>query len=149
MSDVRFGQGHVPDVATVVGPSIVLGRSQLVVKVREDRGLVFLDVRSRVDPAQSFLLSVACRPVLAGLSSFTRLGAVHARCWGLAFGVGKLPKDSAVHFDSGTLRHPTAAQSAVRRLPRDCWVADAVGVFASVALLVDGERVCVRPTEQP
>jgi len=120
----------------------------LVAQVREDRGLLFLDLRSSLDPAQSFLLSVGHRPVLAGISSFTRLGAVHARCWGLAFGVGKLPDDAVVRFESGTLRYETTAESAVLRLSRDCWVADAEGVFTRAVLLVGGEHVRVPLTEQ-
>jgi len=91
---------------------------------------------------------VGHRPVLAGISSFTRLGAVHARCWGLAFGVGKLPDDAVVRFESGTLRYETTAESAVLRLARDCWVADAEGVFTRAVLLVGGEHVRVPLTEQ-
>lgn len=148
VSDTRLGLGRVPDVATAVGHSIVLGRSQLVAQVCEDRGLVFLDLRSSLDPAQSLLLSLGHRPVLAGISSFTRLGAVHARCWGLAFGVGKLPDHAVVRFESGRLRYETRAESAVRRLSRDCWVADAEGVFSRAVLLVDGEHARVPLTEQ-
>ncbi len=148
VSDARFVLGRVPDMATDVGQVAVLGRSQLVVQVCVDRGLLFLDVRSRLDPAQSFLLSVGHRPILAGISSFTRLGAVHARCWGLAFGVGRLPDDAVIRFESGTLRYETTAESGVHRLARDCWVADAEGVFTRAVLRVGDEQVRVPLTEQ-
>lgn len=133
----RFGSG--PAVATADCSEVVLTRSRLFVEVRVDRGLVFLDIRSRLDPTQSFLVSLGHRPVLSGLTSFTRVGGLHALYWGLAFGVGAVPDDAVVRFESGTLRHPHSARSAVRRLSGECWVADAPGVFARATLLA-GKR---------
>lgn len=66
----------------------------------------------------------------------------------MAFGVGKLPDDAVVRFESGTLRYETTAESAVHRLVRDCWVADAEGVFTRSVLCAGGEQVRVPLTEQ-
>lgn len=150
MSDARAARQSRSQLPTVVGRSVLLRRSQLLVHLREDRGLVFLEARSRVEPAQWYLLSLVHRPVLAGLTSITRLGAMHALCWGLAFGVGPVPEDAMVRFESGTLRHATTVDSAVQRLTDDCWVADARGVLTRATLLAgDRDDVRVRLAEQP
>src|SRR5689334_14610774 len=136
-----FRGGGLPDTAHSAGCSVLLPSSQVVVRVVEDRGSVFLDVHSRLDSASSCLLGLSHRPVLEGLASFTPIGRWHALCWGLAFGTGRLPERALVHFESGTLRHPRSAVAAVCRLGHDCWVADAEGVFSTAVLLVAGHEV--------
>lgn len=106
-----------------------------------------MGLRSSLDPAPSLLLFWVTRR-FGGISSFTRPGAVHARCWGLACGVGKLPKHAVMRFESEKLRYETTAQSAVPGLSRYRWVADAEGVFTRAVLLVDAEHVRVPLTEQ-
>lgn len=143
MRDALSGVGRVPGLIPADQLPVLLGRSWLAVRVREDSGLAFMEIRSRIDPSQSLLLPVGHRPALAAVTSFTRLSALHALCWGLAFGVGVLADDAVVRFESGTLRHRTVADATMHRLPGDWWVADAEGVFAEATLLA-GDREQVR-----
>ena len=132
------------------GPAVALSSAGLVVRAVVDRDMVFLEAYHPSDPTRSFLLALTHRPVVEGISSFSPLGRWHARCWGLAFGVGSLPPDAHVRFESGTLRYATAAVCAVPRLPLDCWVADAEGVFRSAVLVVhDQERARTRLAPGP
>lgn len=122
----------------------------LVVRAVEEHGTLFLEAHHCSDPTRSFLLALTHRPVVEGISSFTSLGRWHATCWGLAFGVGSLPPDAHVRFESGTLRYATTAVGGVRRLAHDCWVADAEGVFRSAVLVVDErERARTRLAPAP
>jgi hypothetical protein len=144
MSDAAASVG-ARGFATSARRQVTLVPSILVVEAIEEDRLLFLEVRSRVDPTQALLLAVSHRPVLAGIASFTALGRVHAMCWALAFGVGNLPEGAQVRFESGTLRHARTAVSAVHRMAHQCWVADAEGVFTRVALVIGGEeRACAR-----
>jgi len=116
----------------------------VVVELRRDRGLPFLDVRSRVDANQSLLLPLGHRPTVSGLSLHTRLGRVHALYWGLAYGSGQLPGPALVRFESGTLRYRTAVDAQPHQLDGQYWVVAAEGVFATATLVVgdhETERV--------
>ncbi len=66
-----------------VGSQVVLSRSRLTVRLRNEGEPPYLEVRSRLDPRQSCLVPLGHRPVLEGLSLLTRIGRVHALCWGL------------------------------------------------------------------
>lgn len=105
-------------------------------ELRLSGGLAFLDVRSHVDSAQGFLLPVSHRPVLAGLSSFTRWGRLHAVYWALAYGLGEIPE--VVRFEASTLRYRRSVEVRPDPVGGDCWVAAADGVFGSAALLTGG-----------
>jgi len=148
MTDVvapREGRGW--PVTTLTGDSVLLGHSQLSLRLAERRGIAVLEVRSRVDAGQCFHVPLDGRSVLAGLRSFTRLGRVHALSWALAFGVGPLPLGATVRFESGTLRHATSAETPAHLLARGCWVADARGVFARATLLAPGHEALTVPLD--
>ena len=87
-----------------------------MVRLRDDRELTHVEVRDRLEPRQPLLLALGHRPVLEGIASRTRIGRVRALCWGLAFGVGELPPEAVVGFESCTLRFCTAAAARVSRL---------------------------------
>ena len=145
VSNSWVGQGTTRAARVEAGPAVGLVRSRLRVQSYEDRGVVFLDVQSDLDPRQSFLLPLAHRPVLAGVASFTPVGRMHAVCWALAYGVGVVPVDAFVRFGSDRLRYATTLTSAVHQLAPGCWVADAVGVFNTAVLVAGSEqaRVCL------
>ena len=140
MHRTPFGGSPAPDLDAARGG---LAQARLVVELRQVGGSAFLAVRSRVDPAQDFLLPVAHRPVLAGLSSYTRLGRWHAVYWAFAYGLGRVPQK--VRFEAATLRYQRSVEVRPDPVGGDCWVAAAEGVFGSAALLAGGRETCRVP----
>jgi len=128
-----------------VGSPVALSRSRLTVRVHEEREPPYLEVRSRLDPRQSFVVSLGHRPVLEGLSGCTSIGRVHAICWGLAFGAVEPPAGAVVRFGSETLRFRSSAEAGVTRLAGPYWVADVEGVFRGATLVVADREVCSMP----
>jgi len=131
-----FGGDLAHDAGGAVAGRVVLARARLAVELRLSGGLAFLDVCSGVDSAQGFLLPVSHRPVLAGVSSYTRLGRLHAVYWALAYGIGEIPE--VVRFEAATLRYRRSVEVRPDLMGGDCWVAAADGVFGSAALLTAG-----------
>lgn len=118
----------------------------LTARVWRDGPLLYLDLRSRIDPRQSFLLPVGHAPVIAGMALWTPLGRIHALYWGLAYGRGELPAGSTVRFDAdGPCAHRSVV-AAVVSLGDGGWVAAAEGVFAA-ATVVSGDGVDVARTD--
>lgn len=114
--------------------SVLLPSAHLVVELHRQPDVEFLHVQSLVDPGQNFLLPVAHRPVLAGLSGFTAFSRLHALYWALAYGVGEPPE--GVRFESGTLRYRRQVLTAPHQVAGDCWVAVGDGVFTTATALV-------------
>ena len=124
---------HVPEEDAVPN-RVFLHRSHLVVELRSAAGTDYLDVRSRVDRRQGFLLPLRAVPLCGGLSLFSRLGRLHAEYWSMAYGQrldGDLP---VVRFEK--VPAPGARFAEVSALPIGdrWWVADATGLFGRVAL---------------
>lgn len=119
----------------IVAARVALKATGLVVELRQDGDLQFLDVQSRIDPRQDFLLPVPPRPAFAGLSMHTRMGRLHAVCWGLVYGSSPLPDAGRVRFEADTLRYRQVAEVPVHRVSERCWVAGAEGVFSTAVLL--------------
>ncbi len=135
------GPSPVGGISGSVG-SVLLPTAHLVVELHRQAGVEFLHVQSLVDPAQNFLLPVAHRPALAGLSGFTKVGRVHAVYWALAYGLGEPP--DGVHFESGALRYRREVVVTPNPIIDDCWVAAGGGVFTTaMALVGDDVTQCV------
>lgn len=101
----------------------------------------FLHVQSLLDPAQNFLLPVAHRPALAGLSGFAAVGRVNAVYWALAYGLGEPPDE--VNFESNALRYRREVVFTPNPITDDCWVAAGDGVFTTATAVV-GDHVTQR-----
>ncbi|MGZ6793381.1 MAG: hypothetical protein ACXVFV_10550 [Mycobacteriales bacterium] len=115
-----------------------LPSSRLVVELHEGGPLDHLDVRSAVDPAQALLLPLPVPPAIDGISLETRLSRLYALPWALAYGRGVLPAGAVVAFSTGSLRFRRTVRSTPVQLSQGCWVADAEGLFATAAVVVDG-----------
>jgi hypothetical protein len=117
---------------------IKLAAARLVVELHQDGELLFLDVRSVLDPRQAFLLPLPAPPAIDGLGLFTRLGRLHALPWGLAYGAGTLPAGAVVSFSSDTLRFRRSATASPVQLGELAWAAVAEGDFRTAATVVNG-----------
>lgn len=128
-----------------IAGQLALPASRLVVRLREDDDLACLEVRSRLDRTQSFLLPLTQQPILAGLSMSTRLSRLHAHAWALAYGTGRLPEKCLLRFESDGLRYRRTYDAVPQRMGERLWVADAEGIFATVAAVTaDIETARVR-----
>ena len=140
MHDNDAGQAEAgPPRELALGAPVVLLRAHVDIQLKAYRGTPFLAVRSRIDPSQSFLLPARHRPTLSGLSVHTRLKRIHALYWGLAYGFGDLGQDAVVRFEPDPRRGGRRVDVAPQSLGHHYWVADAEGIFSSVAMLV-GEQ---------
>lgn len=119
----------------VVSFGVALDAVPLTVQLRRAGVVLYLDVRSPIDPSQTFLLSLGCEPLFAGIAWWTPLGRIHALYWGLVYGRGELPAGSVVRFDAfGPCAHAAAVVAPVP-LGEGCWVATAEGVFTGAAVV--------------
>lgn len=111
----------------------VLARQQLravglAAELRSQDGVDYLLLRSTVDPGQLLLLSLQPTAPPGGISSFTRLGRLHARYWAISYGAG--PGPDTVHFVGAGIRF--RRESTARPVPLGgYWAAAAEGVFAT------------------
>ena len=110
----------------------------LAVELRTEPGLRYLDVRSLLDPEQSFLLPLPSPPAIEGLALTTRLSRVHGLPWALAWGKGTPPEGCAVVFSSDSLRFRRSARVVPQLLGDEGWVAAVEGVFSSATTVVAG-----------
>jgi len=96
-----------------------------MVRLRDEGELADVEARNRIRPGQPLLVALGHRPVLDGVCRYTLIGRVHARYWRLAFGVGELPPEAVVGFESGTRRFWTAAEAMLTPWAGPPGVADA------------------------
>ncbi len=73
-------------------------------------------------------------------SVHTRLKRIHALYWGLAYGFGDLDQDAVVRFEPDPRRRGPRVDVAPQSLGHHYWVADAEGIFSSVAMLVGDQE---------
>jgi hypothetical protein len=117
---------------------VALRAARLVVELHDDGSLPYLDVRSVLDPSQTFLLPIPTPPAIDGLAMSTRLGRLYDLSWGLAWGAGVPPEGCTVSFSSDSLRFRRTVHSTPQVLADRCWVADAEGVFTTATTVVHG-----------
>jgi hypothetical protein len=116
-----------------------LTRARSVAELVDDRGVRYLEIRSRIDAAQHLVLPLPPPGGLAGLALSTRSGRFTDLPWGLVYGSGSVPDDARVRFSTAGLRWRRTVDVLPQRLAHDCWVADAEGAFASSAVVQDEE----------
>jgi CheY-like chemotaxis protein len=138
----------IADLIAVLGPTklpavqpadpsteqLYLRRSRLAVAIHEDVQTSFLQVRSTVDPHQSFLLPLQDQLLSGGVSLHSRLGWMHAVYWGLAYGAGPLPEHATVQFEPSIRRPEPVVEVLPRMLNAHWWVADAEGIFETAGV---------------
>lgn len=133
--------GDPAPLGAISGPvgSVSLPVAHLVAELHRQSGVEFLHVQSSVDPAQDFLLPVAHRPAVAGLSGFTAVGRVHAVYWALVYGVGE-PPDEVLLASGAALRWRREVVLTPIPVTDDCWVAASDGLFTTATIFV-GDHV--------
>jgi hypothetical protein len=117
---------------------LLLTEARLRVELHQDESLDYLYVRSLLDPAQVYLLPLPEPPAIEGLALTTTIGRLHEVPWALAYGSGRLPEHSVVHFSTDTLRWRRTVKAEPRQLGERCWVAALEGAFASAATVTAG-----------
>jgi hypothetical protein len=140
--DRRQWTRHTSDDRITATDAVSLPRAKLIALVRENDGVRYLDVRSRIDPEQSLLLPLPASPLIAGVGLITPLSLLCDLPWALAYGSGPLAAGCVIRFESDSLRFRRAVQVTPRRLDEHCWVADVRGVFTTVATVVGGVESC-------
>ena len=123
------------------GTRLQLPLSRLLLQVQPLPDCLFLYLTDLLDPRRIALLRVPSGSELDGLSVASPVGQVHSVPWALAYGMGPLPADSVVSFSTATLRFRRTTTAPAQFLPEGLWVAEAAGLFARAAVVVDGVEI--------